>query len=112
MKRDKLFEKIGDKIIENLTDDLFQDFEIEVGEKKVNIFIELIRDDDYFDKYTLKAFEIWDIEKNILYKNISKKVEPIIEREIKIMNIKAEDAWKSDDDTSREDYIRFCREYY
>ena len=112
MKRDKLFEKIGDEIIENLTDSLFQDFEIQVGEEKVNIFIELIIDDDYFDKYTLKAFEIWDIEKNILYKNIAEKIKPIIEKEIKHWNSNTEEEWKSDDDTSREDYIRFCREYY
>ncbi len=112
MKRDKFFEQIGDKIVENLTDSLFQDFEIEVVEKKVNIFIELIRDDDYFDKYTLKAFEIWDIEKNILYKNIAEKIKPIIEKEIKHWNANTEEEWKSDDDTSREDYIRFCREYY
>ena len=46
------------------------------------------------------------------YKQISERVEPIIEREIENMNIKAEDAWKSDDDTSRADYINFCREYY
>ena len=51
MKRDIFFEKIGDKIVENLTDSLFQDFEIEVVEKNVNIFIELIYEDDYFDKY-------------------------------------------------------------
>ena len=112
MKRDKLFEKIGDEIIENLTEDLFQDFEIEVGEKKVGIYIELILDEDYFDKYTLFLFEVWNVENGILYKNISKKVEPIIEREIEKMNIKAEEAWKTDDDTSREDYINFCREYY
>ena len=112
MKRDKLFEKIGDEIIENLTEDLFQDFEIEVGEKKVGVYIELILDEDYFDKYTLSTFEIWNVENGINYKHISKKVEPIIEREIENMNIKAEDAWKSDDDTSRADYINFCREYY
>ena len=112
MKRDKLFEKIGDKIIENLTDNLFQDFEIEVGEKKVGVYIELILDEDYFDKYTLSTFEIWNVENGILYENISKKVEPIIEREIENMNMKAEDAWKSDDETSRADYINFCREYY
>ena len=112
MKRDKLFEKIGDEIVENLTDDLFQDFEIEVGEKKVGIYIELTLDEDYFDKYTLYLFEIWNVENGIVYGNISKKIEPIIEREIENMNIKAEDAWKSDDDTSREDYVKFCREYY
>ena len=112
MKRDKLFEQIGDEIIENLTENLFQDFEIVVGEKKIGVYIELILDEDYFDKYTLYLFEIWNVENGILYENISKKVEPIIEREIKNMNIKAEDAWKSDDDTSREDYINFCREYY
>ena len=112
MKRDKLFEKIGDKIVENLTDSLFQDFEIEVGQKKVGVYIELILDEDYFDKYTLFLFEIWNVENGINYKNISKRVEPIIEREIENMNIKAEDAWKSDDDTSREDYVKFCREYY
>ena len=112
MKRDKLFEKIGDEIIENLTDNLFQDFEIEVGEKKVGVYIELILDEDYFDKYTLFLFEIWNVENGILYRNISKKVEPIIEREVENMNIKAEEAWKSDDDTSRADYINFCREYY
>ena len=112
MKRDKFFEKIGDKIIENLTDSLFQDFEIEVGEKKVGVYIELILDEDYFDKYTLSTFEIWNMENEILYKNISKRVEPIIEREIENMNIKAEEDWKSDDDTSRADYINFCREYY
>ena len=112
MKRDKFFEKIGDEIVENLTDELFQDFEIEVGEKKVGVYIELILDEDYFDKYTLSIFEIWNVENGILYKNISKKVEPIIEREIENMNIKAEEEWKSDDDTSREDYINFCREYY
>ncbi len=112
MKRDKLFEKIGDEIIENLTDNLFQDFEIEVGEKKVGVYIELTLDEDYFDKYTLSLFEIWNVENGINYKQISKRVEPIIEREIENMNIKAEDAWKSDDDTSREDYINFCREYY
>ena len=112
MKRDNFFEKIGDKIVENLTDSLFQDFEIEVGEKKVGVYIELILDEDYFDKYILFLFEIWNVENGILYKNISKKVEPIIEREIKNMNIKAEEEWKSDDDTSRADYINFCREYY
>ena len=112
MKRDKLFEKIGDEIVENLTDDLFQDFEIEVGQKKVGVYLELILDEDYFDKYTLFLFEIWNVENGINYKNISKRVEPIIEREIENMNIKAEDAWKSDDDTSREDYVKFCREYY
>ena len=112
MKRDKLFEKIGDEIIENLTDNLFQDFEIEVVEKKVGVYIELTLDEDYFDKYTLSLFEIWNVENGILYENISKRVEPIIEREIENMNIKAEDAWKSDDDTSRADYINFCREYY
>ena len=112
MKRDKLFEKIGDKIVENLTDSLFQDFEIEVGEKKVGVYIELILDEDYFDKYTLSAFEIWNVENGILYENISERVEPIIEREIENMNIKAEEEWKSDDDTSRADYINFCREYY
>ena len=112
MKRDKLFEKIGDEIIENLTENLFQDFEIEVGDKKVGVYIELTLDEDYFDKYTLSLFEIWNVENGILYKNISKKVEPIIEREIENMNKKAEDAWKSDDNTSRADYINFCREYY
>ena len=112
MKRDKLFEKIGDEIIESLTEDLFQDFEIEVGGKKVGIYIELILDEDYFDKYTLFLFEIWDVENGILYRNISKKIEPIIEKEIERMNIKAEEEWKTDDDTSREDYINFCREYY
>ena len=112
MKRDKLFEKIGDEIVESLTDSLFQDFEIEVGEKKVGIYIELILDEDYFDKYTLFLFEIWNVENGILYRNISKKIEPIIEREIKKMNIKAEEEWKSDDDTSRADYINFCREYH
>ena len=112
MKRDKFFEQIGDEIIENLTDELFQDFEIEVGKKKVGVYIELTLDEDYFDKYTLSIFEIWNVENGILYKNISKKVEPIIEREIEIMNIKAEEEWKSDDDTSRADYINFCREYY
>ena len=112
MKRDKFFEKIGDKIVENLTDSLFQDFEIEVGQEKVGVYIELILDEDYFDKYTLSLFEIWNVENGINYKQISKRVEPIIEREIENMNIKAEDAWKSDDDTSRADYINFCREYY
>ena len=112
MKRDKLFEKIGDKIVENLTDNLFQDFEIEVGEKKVGVYIELILDEDYFDKYTLSTFEIWNVENGINYKQISKRVEPIIEREIENMNIKAEEEWKSDDDTSRADYVNFCREYY
>ena len=112
MKRDKLFEKIGDDIIENLTDSLFQDFEIEVCGEKVGVYIELILDEDYFDKYTLSLFEIWNVENGINYKHISKKIEPIIEREIENMNIKAEDAWKSDDDTSRADYINFCREYY
>ena len=112
MKRDKFFEKIGDEIIENLTDSLFQDFEIQVGEEKVGVYIELILDEDYFDKYTLFLFEIWNVENGILYRNISKKVEPIIEREIEKMNIKAEEEWKSDDDTSREDYINFCREYH
>ena len=112
MKRDKLFEKIGDEIIENLTEDLFQDFEIEVVEKKVGIYIELALDEDYFDKYTLLLFEIWNVENGILYKNISKKIEPIIEREIEKINIKAEEEWKSDDDTSRADYINYCREYY
>ena len=112
MKRDKLFEKIGDEIIENLTEDLFQDFEIEVVEKKVGIYIELALDEDYFDKYTLFLFEIWNVENGILYKNISKKIEPIIEREIEKINIKAEEEWKSDDDTSRADYINYCREYY
>ena len=112
MKRDKLFEKIGDEIVENLTDNLFQDFEIEVGHKKVGVYLELTLDEDYFDKYTLSLFEIWNVENGINYKNISKRVEPIIEREIENMNIKAEDAWKSDDDTSREDYVKFCREYY
>jgi len=112
MKRDKFFEKIGDEIIESLTDSLFQDFEIQVGEKKVGVYIELILDDDYFDKYILSLFEIWNVENGILYKNISKKVEPIIEREIEYMNAKAEEEWKSDDDTSRANYINFCREYY
>ena len=112
MKRDKLFEKIGDEILENLTDDLFQDFEIQVGEKKAGIYIELILDEDYFDKYTLFIFEIWNVENGILYRNISKKIEPIIEKEIERMNIKAEEEWKTDDDTSREDYINYCREYY
>ena len=112
MKRDKLFEKIGDKIIENLTDNLFQDFEIEVGEKKVGVYIELTLDEDYFDKYTLSLFEIWNVGNGINYKHISKRVEPIIEREIENMNIKAEEEWKSDDDTSRADYVNFCREYY
>ena len=112
MKREKFFEKIGDEIVENLTDSLFQDFEIEVGEKKVGVYIELILDEDYFDKYTLFLFEIWNVENGILYKNISKKVEPIIEREIEKMKIKAEEESKSDDDTSRADYINFCREYY
>ena len=112
MKRDKLFEKIGDEIIENLTYNLFQHFEIEVGEKKVGVYIELILDEDYFDKYTLSLFEIWNVENGILYENISIRVEPIIEREIENMNRKAEDAWKTDDDTSRADYINFCREYY
>ena len=112
MKRDKLFEKIGDEIIENLTENLFQDFEIEVGEKKVGVYIELTLDEDYFDKYTLSLFEIWNVENGINYKQISKRVEPIIEREIENMNIKAEEEWKSDDDTSRADYINFCREYY
>lgn len=112
MKIDKLFEKIGDKIVENLTDSLFQDFEIEVGQKKVGVYIELTLDEDYFDKYTLSLFELWNLENGICYKHISKKVEPIIEREIENMNKKAEDAWKSDDDTSRTDYINFCREYY
>ena len=112
MKRDKLFEKIGNEIIENLTDSLFQDFEIEIDGKKVGIYIELTLDEDYFDKYTLFLFEVWNVENGIAYKNISKKIEPIIEREIKRMNIKAEEAWKTDDDTSREDYINFCREYY
>ena len=112
MKRDKLFEKIGDEIIESLTDDLFQDFEIVVGAKKVGVYIELTLDEDYFDKYTLSLFELWNLESGICYKQISKKVEPIIEREIKNMNIKAEEAWKTDDDTSRTDYTNFCREYY
>ena len=112
MKRDKFFEKIGDEIIENFTDELFQDFEIQVGKKKVGIYIELTLDEDYFDKYTLYLFALWNMENGILYKNISKKVEPIIEREIENMNIKAEEEWKSDDDTSREDYMNFCREYY
>ena len=112
MKRDKFFEKIWDKIVENLTDDLFQDFEIQVEEKKVGVYIELTLDEDYFDKYTLFLFEIWNVENGICYKHISKKVEPIIEREIVNMNMKAEDAWKSDDDTSRANYINFCREYY
>ena len=112
MKRDKLFEKIGDKIVENSTYNLFQHFEIEVGEKKVGVYIELILDEDYFDKYTLSTFEIWNVENGINYKQISKRVEPIIEREIENMNIKAEEDWKSDDDTSRADYINFCREYY
>ena len=112
MKRDKLFEKIGDEIIENLTENLFQDFEIEVGEKKVGVYIELTLDEEYFDKYTLSLFEIWNVENGINYKQISKRVEPIIEREIENMNIKAEEEWKSDDDTSRADYINFCREYY
>ena len=112
MKRDKFFEKIGDKIVENLTDNLFQDFEIEVGQKKVGVYIELTLDEDYFDKYTLSLFEIWNVENGINYKQISKRVEPIIEREIENMNIKAEEDWKSDDDTSRADYINFCREYY
>ena len=112
MKRDKLFEKIGDEIIENLTENLFQDFEIEVGEKKVGVYIELTLDEEYFDKYTLSLFEIWNVENGINYKQISKRVEPIIEREIENMNIKAEEEWKSDDNTSRADYINFCREYY
>ena len=112
MKRYKLFEKIADEIIESLTDDLFQDFEIQVGEKKVGIYIELTLDEDYFDKYTLYLFEIWNVENGIAYKNISKKIEPIIEREIARMNAKAEEYWKSDDETSREDYINYCKEYY
>ena len=112
MKRDKLFEQIGDEIIENLTENLFQDFEIVVGEKKIGVYIELILDEDYFDKYTLYLFEIWNMDSGICYTHISKKVEPIIEREIENMNMKAEDAWKSDDETSRADYINFCREYY
>ena len=112
MKRDKLFENIGNEIIENLTEDLFQDFEIEIDGKKVGVYIELTLDEDYFDKYTLFIFEIWNVENGILYRNISKKIEPIIEREIEKMNTKAEEAWKSDDDTSRADYINFCREYY
>ena len=112
MKRDKLFEKIGNEIIDSLTDDLFQDFEIEIDGKKVGIYIELTLDEDYFDKYTLLLFEIWNIENGILYRNVSKKIEPIIEKEIERMNIKAEEEWKSDDDTSREDYLNFCREYY
>lgn len=112
MKRDKLFEKIGDEIIESLTDDLFQDFEIQVGEKKVGVYIELTLDEDYFKKYKLSLFEIWNLESGICQKRISKKVEAIIEREIKIMNIKAEEAWKTDDDTSLTDYINFCREYH
>ena len=112
MKIDKLFEKIGNEIIESLTDDLFQDFEIEIGEKKVGIYIELTLDEDYFDKYTLFLFEIWNVENGIVYRNISKKIEPIIEIEIERMNTKSEEAWKSDDDTSREDYINYCREYY
>ena len=112
MKRDKFFEQIGDKIVENLTDSLFQDFEIEVGEKKVGVYIELTLDEDYFDKYTLSLFEIWNVENGITYKQISEIVEPIIEREIENINIKAEEEWKSDDDTSRADYINFCREYY
>ena len=33
-------------------------------------------------------------------------------REMEKTNIKAEEEWKSDDDTSRADYINFCREYY
>ena len=110
MKR--IFEKIGDEIIEKLTDSLFQDFEIQVGEKKVGVYIELILDEDYFDKYTLSLFEIWNVENGILYKNISKKIEPIIEKEIEKMNIKAEEEWKSDDDTSIAEYINFCREYH
>ena len=112
MKRDNFFEKIGNEIFENLTDDLFQDFEIEIDGKKVGVYIELTLDEDYFDKYTLFLFEIWNVENGILYKNISKRIEPIIEREIEKMNIKAEEEWKSDDDTSRADYINFCREYY
>ena len=112
MKRDKFFEAIGDEIIENLTDELFQDFEIQVGDKKVGIYIELTLYEDYFDKYTLSLFELWNLDNGMCYEHISKKVEPIIEREIKNMNIKAEEEWKSDDDTSREDYMNFCREYY
>ena len=112
MKRNDFLGKIGDDIIENLTESLFQDFEIQVGEKKINIFIDLILDDDYFDKYTLKVFEIWDVEKNILYKNITEKIKPIIEKEIKKSNDKTEESWRSDDDTSNERYSNFCKEYY
>ena len=112
MKRDKLFEKIGDEIIENLTDNLFQDFEIEMGDKKVGVYIELTLDEDYFDKYTLSTFEIWNVENGILYENIAEKINPIIEKEIKHWNANTEEEWKSDDDTSREDYVKFCREYY
>ena len=112
MKRDKIFEQIGDEIIENLTESLFQDFEIQVGEKKVGVYIELTLDQDFFDKYILSLFEIWNLENGIVYKNISKKVEPIIEKEIKNWNEHTEEEWRIDDDTSREDYIRFCREYY
>ena len=112
MKINNFLEKIGDDIIENLTDSLFQDFHIQVGEKKINIFIELILDDDYFYKYSLNVFEIWDIEKNILYKNIAEKIKPIIEKEIKKSNDKTEESWRSDDDTSNERYSNFCKEYY
>ena len=112
MKINNFLEKIGDDIIENLTDSLFQDFHIQVGEKKINIFIELILDDDYFYKYSLNVFEIWDIEKNILYKNIAEKIKPIIEKEIYNWNANTEEAWKIDDDTSFERYSNFCKEYY
>ena len=44
MKRNNFLEKIGDNIIENLTDSLFQDFEVQVGEKKLNIFIDIVKD--------------------------------------------------------------------
>ena len=112
MKRDKIFEQIGDEIIENLTESLFQDFEIQVGEKKVGVYIELTLDQDFFDKYILSLFEIWNLENGIVYKNISKKVEPIIEKEIKNWNANTEEAWKIDDDTSFERYSNFCKEYY
>ena len=112
MKRDKLLEKIEEEILKNLTENLFQDFEIQIGEKKVGVYIKLTLNEDYFDEYTLSLFEIWNVENGIVYKNISKKIEPIIEREIEKMNIKAEEEWKTDDDTSREEYINFCREYY
>ena len=57
MKRDKIFEQIGDEIIENLTESLFQDFEIQVGEKN--------------DWYNYEHY----IKRYLHYKNVILKIE-------------------------------------